>query len=250
MSSSTEATSSPYGKNPWILLSYVTIVGLWGASQVIYIPYVLHLLCLVTAILYVACHQSLILRQIDPNTGKSVAGGETMKKEDAMQFPLLGSVSLFSLYLAFKFLSPELVNLLIGIYFGIVGCLAMTATFSPWFPHLLGSREFKYHWKLPLIGDIHMEFTLTETLLFCLSGVFCYFAHTTKKWPMNNVLGICFCIQGIERFSLGTYKIGAILLIGLFFYDIFWVYVNLLLNAHVSSRLYLTLVLVSAQMSW
>ena len=36
-------------------------------------------------------------------------------------------------------------------------------------------------------------------------------------------MGICFCLQGIERFSLGTYKIGAILLVGLFFYDIFWV---------------------------
>jgi minor histocompatibility antigen H13 len=41
---------------------------------------------------------------------------------------------------------------------------------------------------------------------------------------MNNVLGIAFCLQGIERFSLGTYKAGAILLTGLFFYDIFWVF--------------------------
>jgi len=41
---------------------------------------------------------------------------------------------------------------------------------------------------------------------------------------MNNVLGISFCLKGIERFSLGTYKIGAILLVGLFFYDIFWVF--------------------------
>lgn len=46
----------------------------------------------------------------------------------------------------------------------------------------------------------------------------------TKHWALNNVLGICFCLQGIERFSLGTYKIGAILLVGLFFYDIFWVF--------------------------
>jgi minor histocompatibility antigen H13 len=38
------------------------------------------------------------------------------------------------------------------------------------------------------------------------------------------MLGISFCLQGIERFSLGTYKIGAILLVGLFFYDIFWVF--------------------------
>merc|ERR1712008_34384 len=40
----------------------------------------------------------------------------------------------------------------------------------------------------------------------------------------NNILGICFCIKGVEKYSLGTYKIGAILLIGLFFYDIFWVF--------------------------
>ena len=53
--------------------------------------------------------------------------------------------------------------------------------------------------------------------------VYLYFFQG-KHWTLNNVLGICFCLQGIERFSLGTYKIGAILLIGLFFYDIFWVF--------------------------
>jgi minor histocompatibility antigen H13 len=217
-----ELTASPYQKNPLILLSYLTIAGLWGASQVVPIPYVPHLLCLVTAILYVACHASLILREIDPATGKSAAGGEVMKKEDAMQFPLLGSASLFSLYLAFKFLDPEIVNLLIGIYFGVVGCLAMTATFSPWIS--VHGKEFKFHWDIPLVGPVDLEFTVTELILFVLSGIFCGFYYKTRSWAMNNVLGICFCIQGIERFSLGTYKIGAILLVGLFFYDIFWVF--------------------------
>ena len=51
-----------------------------------------------------------------------------------------------------------------------------------------------------------------------------YFYFQKKYWPLNNVIGICFCLQGVERFSLGTYKIGAILLVGLFFYDIFWVF--------------------------
>merc|ERR1712194_986414 len=46
----------------------------------------------------------------------------------------------------------------------------------------------------------------------------------SKHWTINNILGICFCLQGIQRFSLGTYKVGAILLVGLFFYDIFWVF--------------------------
>lgn len=206
-----DTAQSPYQKNPLILLSYCTIAFLWGASQVIPIPYVPHLLCLVTAILYVACHGSLVLREIDPTTGKSVAGGETMKQEDAMQFPLVGSASLFSLYLAFKFLDPEIVNLLIGVYFGIVGCLAMTATFAPWVPGN-GGKEFKFHWKLPVLGEVDIEFTLTEAILFILSAVFCGYYYKTRSWAMNNVLGICFCIQGVERFSLGTYKIGAILL--------------------------------------
>jgi minor histocompatibility antigen H13 len=41
---------------------------------------------------------------------------------------------------------------------------------------------------------------------------------------LNNVLGISFCVQGLEKVSIGSYKIGAGLLTGLFFYDIFWVF--------------------------
>jgi len=41
---------------------------------------------------------------------------------------------------------------------------------------------------------------------------------------MENVLSISFCVQAIERMSIGSYKVGAVLLIGLFFYDIFWVF--------------------------
>jgi len=37
-------------------------------------------------------------------------------------------------------------------------------------------------------------------------------------------LGLSFSIQGIALLSLGSYKIGCILLSGLFFYDIFWVF--------------------------
>lgn len=43
-----------------------------------------------------------------------------------------------------------------------------------------------------------------------------------KHWLANNMLGLAFSIQGIEHLSLGSTKIGAMLLVGLFFYDIFW----------------------------
>ena len=45
-----------------------------------------------------------------------------------------------------------------------------------------------------------------------------------NTWHTSNIFGIAFSIQGIELLSLGSTLNGAILLIGLFFYDIFWVF--------------------------
>lgn len=45
-----------------------------------------------------------------------------------------------------------------------------------------------------------------------------------KHFFINNILGVSFCIQAIEKVSIGSYYIGTILLSGLFFYDIFWVF--------------------------
>jgi len=67
---------------------------------------------------------------------------------------------------------------------------------------------------------------ITGSELFCGLGsaMFCYWYFTSKHWVSNNVIGISFCIQGIEMLSLGSTQVGMILLSGLFFYDIFWVF--------------------------
>merc|ERR1719330_1177706 len=46
----------------------------------------------------------------------------------------------------------------------------------------------------------------------------------SKNWIINNVFGVSFCILGIKMIGISNYKTGAIMLIGLFFYDIFWVF--------------------------
>jgi len=46
----------------------------------------------------------------------------------------------------------------------------------------------------------------------------------TKHWISNNILGLSFSIQGVAMLALASYKVGCILLGGLFFYDIFWVF--------------------------
>lgn len=228
--------------NPLLITSYLTIVGLWVASQVVLIPYVVHLLTLVTAILYAACHSSLALReepQPEPGSehGSVKSERETLRKEDAYQFPLIGSASLFGLYLAFKYLGKDLVNLLIGAYFAVVGCLALTMAFSPVIAKVAPKslqRNLGWDCKIkhplpesiagPSPWDLSLEFTGVEVVSLIVSAIICVAYFQGKPWYLNNVLGIGFCLQGIERFSLGTYKIGAILLIGLFFYDIWWVF--------------------------
>lgn len=242
----TESEAKPTGRkasDPLLTLSYATIAIVWAASQVVLIPYVVHLLSLVTAILYAACHSSLLLREDIPKEGEegydpdAPTSVETLKTEDAMQFPIMGSCSLFGLYIAFKFLGQDIVNLLIGGYFALVGCGALTLTIAPAMDKITpkSMNDYKLGFKkkishpLPewiLEKDFEIGMGLTGVDLLSI-GVACgivalYFQK--KYWALNNVLGICFCMQGIERLSLGTYKIGAILLVGLFFYDIFWVF--------------------------
>jgi len=45
-----------------------------------------------------------------------------------------------------------------------------------------------------------------------------------NHWTTNNIFGIAFSLQAIQFMSLGSFKNGFILLAGLFFYDIFWVF--------------------------
>jgi Signal peptide peptidase len=233
----------PKQTNMLLWLSYLTIVGLWVASQVVLIPYVANCIILVSAILYVACHWSLALREV-PNDDAVDANGEptssppqveTLSKSDAYQFPLVGSCSLFGLYLAFKYLDKDLVNLLIGGYFCLAGCLALTATGAPALLAFVGGSNaslqktfaYKKTFQHPSFLDmvlgkepleIDLEFQVVDIIAIVPSAILCYFYFMGKHWTLNNILGICFCLQGIQRFSLGTYKIGAILLVGLFFY--------------------------------
>lgn len=165
----------------------------------------------------------------------NMEGVETLRKEDAMQFPLYGSASLFGLYCAFKFFDKETVNLIISFYFCLVGCIAVTMTAAPFIEMILPvkkrlKKEILIKHPLPeFLGgespwDLSIDASAAEIVSFLFSAIFSVAYFKTKHWAMNNILGISFCVQGIAKFSMGTYKIGAILLIGLFFYDIFWVF--------------------------
>ncbi|KAG4963132.1 hypothetical protein JHK82_039800 [Glycine max] len=71
---------------------------------------------------------------------------------------------------------------------------------------------------------LEIEFTKSQIVAAIPGTFFCAWYALRKHWLANNILGLAFCIQGIEMLSLGSFKTGAILLAGLFVYDIFWVF--------------------------
>lgn len=84
-------------------------------------------------------------------------------------------------------------------------------------------REFKLHF--PWDKDAtHIKFFDVDVLAAVIAVVVGGSYVATKHWVLSNILGISFSISGITYLSLGSYKVGAILLLGLFVYDIFWVF--------------------------
>jgi len=71
---------------------------------------------------------------------------------------------------------------------------------------------------------VDIKFDFVDIIGLLLAAALGVWYMMTKHWIANNILGLAFSIQGISLLSLGSYKVGCILLGGLFFYDIFWVF--------------------------
>ena len=151
---------------------------------------------------------------------------EAMTKKDAMKFPLVGSVMLFGLFLAFKFLPKDMVNLVLTLYFILLGTFGLVATTATLFDGLLDPSTHPLRKeksvKVPFLDEI--EYSTFDLMLTPPAMLFCYWYWQQKHWLANNVLGLAFSLQGVEHLSLGTVQNGVILLCGLFVYDVFWVF--------------------------
>lgn len=207
--------------NALLTPAYLLLFGLWGISNYVLVPVSVNLIATSTLVLYIGCHRSLRLLV----KGANAVEKETLTAADAYRFPFVGSAALFGLYAAFKYLDKYYVNLLLSAYFSVVGVFTLTTTLAPLVkqfvsnPTVIGKK-----FDLPLLGKLDLTLTVPEMISLVPSSIFAYYYFMTKHFMLNNVLGISFCVQAIERISIGSYRNGAILLVGLFFYDIFWVF--------------------------
>eukprot|EP00415_Alexandrium_ostenfeldii_P002078 UN2078 len=75
--------------------------------------------------------------------------------------------------------------------------------------------------KVPYF-DINV--TVFDILGSIFGAVMCVAYLLTKNWIINNLFGISFSVMGLKKIATSNAKTGAIMLLGLFVYDIFWVF--------------------------
>jgi len=166
---------------------------------------------------------------------KQKASGEPMDiltTKDAAMFPIIASCALFGLYIVFRVFSKDYVNMLLGVYFFVIGVGAMTNIFSPYMSMILPKsvplKKFELSIK-EFIGDsteeyFSIKYTTHDLICIALCSVVGVWYLLKKHWIANNILGLTFAINGIELLAINSIMTGALLLGLLFIYDIFWVF--------------------------
>uniref|UniRef100_A0A8K9XFE9 Minor histocompatibility antigen H13 n=1 Tax=Oncorhynchus mykiss TaxID=8022 RepID=A0A8K9XFE9_ONCMY len=181
---------------------------------------------------------------------------ETITGRDAARFPIIASCTLFGLYLFFKvsiitppppppppasltsagklyvIFSQEYINLLLSMYFFVLGILALAHTMSPFMNRIFPANiPIKQYQLLFTQGSgetkeemVNYEFDTKDMICLVISTVVGVWYILKKHWIANNLFGLAFALNGVELLHLNNISTGCILLGGLFVYDVFWVF--------------------------
>lgn len=117
---------------PAVAVALLVIVAVTALGALRAIPVTAHMLLITVATIYVGSRFALKCWKIEGGSEDSPAqmGAEQMQTKDAMMFPLIGSATLFTLYLVYKFLPAGWINVVIKAYFFIFGCIVLAQKLS------------------------------------------------------------------------------------------------------------------------
>eukprot|EP00771_Trimastix_marina_P001479 gnl/Trimastix_PCT/2557.p1 GENE.gnl/Trimastix_PCT/2557~~gnl/Trimastix_PCT/2557.p1 ORF type:complete len:375 (+),score=121.97 gnl/Trimastix_PCT/2557:1172-2296(+) len=172
-----------------------------------------------------------------------------MSKKDAMMLPVTGSAMLFGLYLLKK-LGKQYVELAVMAAFTLYGVYAMANQIvfhgQAWVPAALLRPVLTLSVPEWLLSSFTAPITGCDTpnslrakqrkgrAAVCVTPIFLaglvfggltgWWFWTTRGWLPNNLIAVCFCFDCFRSLLLPSFPIGALMLGGLFFYDIYWVF--------------------------
>ena len=146
---------------------------------------------------------------------------DVIGRDQAYRFPLIASCALLAMFLAFKYLPKDWVSFLLTIYGVTFGGLA----FSNVIAALLDNFS-----KLPPIMkkeygiESLLTFTLCDVIGLIIAAPVTYWYYVTKAWLSNNILASALALSAVDMLAIPDFQSAAVLLCGLFVYDIFWVF--------------------------
>ena len=154
---------------------------------------------------------------------------EKMKQSDAVKFPLMASAALLGIYVLVKAVRRELLSVLLKAYFCCAGALCVGQTVRPLFERVLLPRDKEQRAQSVLLRRHSVlglvELDLVDAAAIALVGAPLLAVWAVwDLWPTNNAVGVCLATSMVALVNLGSYRTAAVLLGGLFAYDVFWVF--------------------------
>eukprot|EP01053_Blabericola_migrator_P005597 Blabericola_migrator_1__5596@NODE_2849_length_2288_cov_294_107159_g1786_i0_p1_GENE_NODE_2849_length_2288_cov_294_107159_g1786_i0NODE_2849_length_2288_cov_294_107159_g1786_i0_p1_ORF_typecomplete_len424_score86_03Peptidase_A22B/PF04258_13/4_6e03Peptidase_A22B/PF04258_13/4_4e78SPP/PF06550_11/2_1e03SPP/PF06550_11/3e03SPP/PF06550_11/3_9e07PriA_3primeBD/PF17764_1/20PriA_3primeBD/PF17764_1/41_NODE_2849_length_2288_cov_294_107159_g1786_i06651936 len=204
-----------------------------GISRVVMIPILAQMLIYTLPILWLGSHMSLDFRVQVEEGSRDKDEGEVISRDDATKFPLHASGAILALYVALKVLPSKLVNLLLSGFVGVLGIFSVGQTMVEClklsFPASIDEGP-TYTFSVPKLfawglgKEVKIKISKATVAGHIIACIISLGWLLTKAWALHNLMAIAFCTQAINMISVGTFKIASILLVGLFFYDVFWVF--------------------------
>eukprot|EP00946_MAST-07B_sp_MAST-7B-sp1_P001278 g1278.t1 len=204
-----------------------------------------HLIVLATITVTLGCKHSnffyCLLAEDDPDSEEPGAGvdnedlGPVIGSDEAARMPIMGSCVLFGLFCVYKYLPGDYVKLLFTLYV-VCMCMGGLGVNLSDLVNLIRNRTTKPFIDLKAfsilgiaVGDVSLTFV--DVLGYALAAALGYYYVLTRddyeaNWIVNNLFGVSFCLLGMKHVNISTYKTGAIMLCGLFVYDVFWVFLS------------------------
>lgn len=112
---------------PHLVLANLCLLFLTIGGNFVLIPLHASLICTAFLVVYIGCHRSLSGAGED-GVKKQM---ETMERKDALYFPIMAGTTLVSLFLLFRYLDKDLVNMLITLYIGLISVFICANEFFP-----------------------------------------------------------------------------------------------------------------------
>lgn len=151
-----------------------------------------------------------------------------MSANEASKMPLVAGCMLVGLYLLLKFIDKDLVSFVLSGYFALVATLCFKDFMLPMIQQKLPKLKWKYSRviKLPVYYTEAFEFVVTghEVVGILLGAPVSLLYMITRYWVLNNLIGVSFAVFALESIPISTFKVGYLLLGGMFCFDIFFVF--------------------------